>query len=76
MSYFAVFDGHCGESCSQFLKDNLHDYIINNPEFPNDIQSSMVKGFEKAEEIFTKEYAEKNMEKTARQVFSLIKALR
>ena len=63
MSYFAVFDGHAGESCSQFLKENLHNFIIEMPEFPNDIKNAIIKGFEKAEKIFIKEYAEKNLDK-------------
>ena len=27
--YFGVFDGHGGVECSQFLKENLHEYIQN-----------------------------------------------
>jgi protein phosphatase 2C family protein 2/3 len=27
-SYFAVFDGHGGSMCSDFLKDNMHKYVI------------------------------------------------
>jgi protein phosphatase 2C family protein 2/3 len=26
-SYFGVFDGHGGDSCSNFLKDNMHKYV-------------------------------------------------
>jgi len=26
-SYFAVFDGHGGSACSDFLKDNMHKYV-------------------------------------------------
>jgi protein phosphatase 2C family protein 2/3 len=29
-SYFAVFDGHGGDACSNFLKDNMHKYVIAN----------------------------------------------
>jgi len=27
-SYFAIYDGHCGNTCSNFLRDNLHIYVI------------------------------------------------
>lgn len=27
-SYFAVFDGHGGDSCSLFLKQNLHKNLV------------------------------------------------
>ena len=27
-SYFGVFDGHGGSTCSDFLKDNMHKYVI------------------------------------------------
>jgi serine/threonine protein phosphatase PrpC len=27
-SYFGVFDGHGGDSCSNFLKDNMHKYVL------------------------------------------------
>ncbi len=28
-SYFAIFDGHGGNACSDFLKDNMHKYVLN-----------------------------------------------
>ena len=27
-SYFGVFDGHGGDFCSNFLKDNMHRYVF------------------------------------------------
>lgn len=27
-SYFGVFDGHGGDACSNFLKDNMHKYVV------------------------------------------------
>lgn len=42
MFYYAVFDGHGGTECSEFLKDNLHEYIQNAAaEF--ELQSSLKK---------------------------------
>jgi serine/threonine protein phosphatase PrpC len=29
-SYFGVFDGHGGDGCSNFLKDNMHKYVLAN----------------------------------------------
>ena len=28
VSYFAVFDCHGGDSCSQFLRHNLHKHLV------------------------------------------------
>ncbi len=33
-SYFAVYDGHGGSMCSDFLRDNLHLYVIQDSSFP------------------------------------------
>jgi hypothetical protein len=27
VSYFAIFDGHSGNKCADFLKENLHNYV-------------------------------------------------
>jgi|LakMenE18May11ns_1017448.scaffolds.fasta_scaffold8076884_1 serine/threonine protein phosphatase PrpC len=29
-SYFGVFDGHGGDTCSNFLKENMHKYVLAN----------------------------------------------
>lgn len=29
VSFFAVYDGHGGSSCAEYLRDNLHYYVIN-----------------------------------------------
>ena len=62
MSYFAVFDGHAGQSCSNFLKNNLLDFIINTPEFPTDIKKAIISGFENAENHFIKNFVENNLD--------------
>ena len=52
ISYFAIFDGHSGNKCSDFLKENLHKYLLNSPYFPNDILRAVREAFNKAEETF------------------------
>jgi len=56
ISYFAIFDGHSGNSCSNFLKENLLNYIIENKNFPIDIKLSITQAFEKAEKEFLNKY--------------------
>lgn len=34
-SYFAIYDGHGGSACADFLKDSLHQIIINQDSFPS-----------------------------------------
>ena len=54
ISYFAIFDGHGGEECSEFLKENYDKYLIENKNFPYDIKLSMIETFQKIEEDFFK----------------------
>lgn len=60
LSYFGVFDGHAGETCSNFLKENLHEYIKKDKNFPMDIKAAILGGFEKAEEEFLKKIGTKD----------------
>jgi serine/threonine protein phosphatase PrpC len=48
-SFFGVYDGHGGSTCPDFLKDNLHNYVINNEFFPSKPAKALEVGFEKAE---------------------------
>ena len=50
MSYFGIFDGHGGESCSEFLKNKFLNRLIENKNFPFDIKLSLTETFEKMEE--------------------------
>ena len=35
-SFFGVYDGHGGVGCADYLRDNLHNYVIKQPSFPSD----------------------------------------
>ena len=51
-SFFAVYDGHGGSKCADFLRDNLHTYIIANPNFPFNANEAILAGFRQAEAQF------------------------
>ena len=53
-SFFAIFDGHGGHGCAEFLRDNLHNIIANQPCFPQNPDKAMKQGFKEAEETFMK----------------------
>lgn len=32
--FFGVFDGHGGANCADYLRDNLHNFVIQSSHFP------------------------------------------
>ena len=64
MSYFGIFDGHGGESCFEYLKNNFLDYLVENKNFPHDIKTSIIETFDKLE----LEFCEKNNQKPNDQI--------
>ena len=59
ISYFGIFDGHAGNKCADYLKDNLIKKISNNIFFPKDIKNAIKFGFQSAEKDFLENYAVK-----------------
>jgi len=57
ISYFGVFDGHAGNKCADFLRDNLLEYIIRNKYFPSDIPNAIKLGFKNIDEDYLKNFA-------------------
>jgi len=51
-SFFSVYDGHGGNKCAEFLRDNLLNLICDNAYFPNDIKSAIKFGFEQVDKKF------------------------
>ena len=51
-SFFAIFDGHGGHTCADFLRDNLHQFIIRDAEFPQNPRQAIINGFWKSEMYF------------------------
>jgi hypothetical protein len=48
VSYFGLFDGHGGEAVADELKENMHNYLIDDRIFDNPI-NSILNGFNKME---------------------------
>lgn len=62
-SFFAIYDGHGGSACADFLRDNLHQYIIKDSSFPGNPTEAIRKGCELAEKDFISQNAlNKNQE--------------
>ena len=49
ISYFAIYDGHGGNKCSNFLQENLHNYLFSSEYFPLFPLQAIYQAFEKAE---------------------------
>ena len=52
ISYFAIFDGHNGEHCAEFLRKNLLEYIYTNPNFPLNVEKAISEAFIKADQDY------------------------
>jgi protein phosphatase 2C family protein 2/3 len=51
-SFFAIYDGHGGAGCADFLKDKLHTIIITQDSFPSDPGLALTNGCREAESQF------------------------
>lgn len=58
-SFFGIYDGHAGSTCADFLRDNLHKFIINDKNFPENPQLAILNGFILAEKLFL-EFSQNN----------------
>jgi serine/threonine protein phosphatase PrpC len=51
-SFFAIYDGHGGNVWADFLKDNLHQFIVRQEWFPDDVKTAIKRGWRDAENLF------------------------
>lgn len=67
VTYYAVFDGHGGSSCANFLRDNLHldlkrcltddiDGIKDSSDFHMTISNCITRAFEETDSKYRKQY--------------------
>ena len=52
VSFFGIFDGHAGNKCAEYLKNNLHNYIFDSPHFPFSPIKAIQNGFQLCENNF------------------------
>eukprot|EP00347_Sterkiella_histriomuscorum_P023809 403333314 len=64
VSFFAVFDGHGGSACAEYLRDNLHLYVASQDQFPSHPETALKQGFKQAEEEFMKQNQHQIKEKS------------
>jgi protein phosphatase PTC2/3 len=62
-SFFGIYDGHGGSKCADFLRDNLHQLIIRDSNFPFNAKEAITQGFRQAELLFSS-MAESTKEKS------------
>lgn len=53
-SIFGLFDGMDGDKCSEYLRNELHQYIMKENMFPRGMDKAMIEGYEKADLHFLK----------------------
>lgn len=51
-SFFGIYDGHGGSACADYLRDNLHQFVIKELTFPSDPAEALRVGFANAEKKF------------------------
>ena len=56
-SFFGIYDGHGGNQCSEFLRDSLHKLILNDQNYPENVELAIKNGFQNAEKTFLSNYA-------------------
>lgn len=60
ISYFGIFDGHGGSACADFLRNNLHVFLGEEPDLLGDPKSAIEKAFARADLEFLQFAQSKN----------------
>ena len=51
-SFYAIYDGHGGKMCANYLKESLHKFIFEHENFPSRPKDALLQGFLRAEQEF------------------------
>lgn len=54
-NYFSIYDGHAGSACSEYLKENLHRIITNDPNLFESFESRVKHHFQDLDNLFLKQ---------------------
>eukprot|EP00347_Sterkiella_histriomuscorum_P021331 403334371 len=66
---FGIYDGHGGVTCADYLKENLHNRIVKNPNFPSNIELAIQEGAKQCDQEFlNKVYQEYMLAAQASQI--------
>lgn len=60
ISFFGIYDGHAGNKCCEYLKNNLHILIFESIYFPEDPIKAIEQAFDKCEKNFIEANQTKN----------------
>ena len=60
ISFFAIYDGHAGNKCCEYLKNNLHILIFESNFFPENPVKAIQQAFDKCEKNFSETNQKKN----------------
>lgn len=52
ISFFGIFDGHAGNKCAEYLKNNLYNYILESIHFPSSPIQAIQQGFQICEKNY------------------------
>ncbi|KAH9577214.1 PPM-type phosphatase domain [Trypanosoma melophagium] len=60
--FFGVYDGHGGTQCAEFLRDNLHTFILSRPDVMTSPEQAIRAGIATAERAFLTKCANEKIE--------------
>lgn len=72
-AFFGCFDGHGGASVAQYAGKNLHKFILKQPEYPDNMEEALKKGYLAIDEAMLQDEALKDVMAGSTAVSVLIK---
>lgn len=70
--FFGVYDGHGGQQCAEFLRENLHTLILSHPSIRTDPEQAIKDGVDEAEKTFMEKCRTERIESGSTVAVSLI----
>lgn len=70
--FYGLYDGHGGDRCAEFLKQNLHEYILKDSNLHIDPKNVIMKAFIKAENSFIEEAKRNGLDRSGSCVIIIL----